>query len=219
MQPLQITCKLATGLAMHHPLAIDGLLAAMVAARDSYPPIALEERIPPPEALPLAWHPAGFHHASQAHLVIQAYETVRWSRTLLPIHRLALLTDRGKFPVGGRFKAYWMPLRKVLPAGMVLTWWVMGDAQGIRELLRHTFGLGAKHNAGHGWVASWTVEPWADDWSLLRPGDEGPEPTRPLPMELAPEGWQGLEVRRLTYPYWRRDGQVLAAVPMRVENK
>jgi len=226
MHPLRITAKLATGLAAQHPVALDSLLAAMVAARDDYPPASLEQRVPPPESVPLLWHPLpvghpcgrGFHHASMAHLEIGSYETIRGSRKAPALHELADLTSADKVPLAGRFKGYWMPLRKILPAGMTLTWWAVGDLAEVAELLRHCFALGSKRGAGHGWVSSWTVEPWHEDWSLLRPAGEGEwddllAPSRPLPAELAPEGWMSWDLRWLSYPYWRAGAAPLVAVP------
>ncbi len=215
MRPLRVTATLATGLACYHPVALDSLLAAQLAQREGYPPPSLQEHEISLDGV-LQWHPAGFHHASQAHLVIQGWETIRWSRKTLPLQQVALLTGARKLSTSGRWKAYWMPLRKMLPAGMRLTWWAVGDPQAVARLLAGVYGVGAKRNVGHGWVAQWTVEEVAEDWSLLRPEDGagGPlVPARPLPVELAPEGWWDLETCRRTYPYWRRDGRELLAVP------
>lgn len=214
MIPLRITARLATGLACQHPIALDALLAAMVASRDDYPPASLETRVPPPESLPLLWHPAGLHHASQAHLVVDAYETVHWSRKAPSLHELADLTSADKVPLAGRWKAYWMPLRIALPVGMELTWWAVGELAAVAELLRGCFALGTKRNAGHGWVSRWTVEPWPADWSLTRPGDDGRQlVSRHLPLELAPEGWCEFAPGWVSYPYWRAAAPGLVAVP------
>lgn len=221
LRPLRVTAKLASGMACQYPLALDGLLAALVAAREDYPPPSLETRVPPPESLPLLWHPAGCHHASQAHLVVGSYETIRWSRKAPALHELAELTSADKVQLGGRWKAYWMPLRKVLPVGMTLTWWAVGDPVGVAELLRHCFALGQKRNAGHGWVSRWTVEPWAEDWSLTRPEGEGLAEgravrqvvSRNLPAALAPEGWLEWRPGWASYPYWRAGAPGLVAVP------
>jgi hypothetical protein len=211
--PLRITARLATGVAMQHPIALDSLLASLVAARDDYPPPSLEERIPPPDSLPLLWHPAGLHHASQAHLVVDSFETIKWSRKAPGLHELAELTRAEKVPLSGRWKAYWCPLRKTLPAGMVLTWWAVGDPLDVAELLRHCFALGQKRNAGHGWVATWTVEEWPEDWSLTRLDDGRLVVCRPLPAELAPDDWMEWRFAWTTYPYWRAGAPPLVAVP------
>ena len=221
MQPLRVTARLVSGLACEHPVALDSLLAAVVAGREQYPPACLEERVPPPDSLPLLWHERGFHHASQAHLVVAGYETIRWSRKTLGLPELALLTSAGKVPVAGRWKAYWMPLRKVLPAGMTLTWWAVGDRREVAELLRHVFALGTKRGSGHGWVGQWTVETVDEDWSLLRPDGGAPGArlvvSRPVPPELAPEGWWTQGPAWLTYPYWRGGEQPWCALPEAVE--
>lgn len=230
MTPLRITARLASGLAAQHPIALDALLAAMVAARDDYPPASLESRPPPPESLPLLWHPlpeghpcgAGFHHASMAHLVVDAYEVVKWSRKAPALHELAELTSADKVSLAGRWKAYWMPLRKVLPVEMTLSWWAVGDALEVAELLRHCFALGAKRNAGHGWVSRWTVEEVDQDYSLLCPRADyagALVPARNLPPELAPRGWSWLDCRWVTYPYWRSGAPPLVAVPAEPERR
>lgn len=218
-QPLHITAQLATGLSCYHPIALDALLAAQVAGREDYPPPSLQGSKLIELRLDdvLQWHSEGFYCASQAHLVVQGYNTIRWSKKTPSLVNLAWATSANKCPLGGRWKAYWMPLRTVLPAGMRLHWWALGDLRGVAELLVSVFGLGGKRNVGHGNVAQWTVAPWHEDWSLLRPehGAEGGElvPARPLPLELAPPGWMEMRICRRHYPYWRRDGQELLAVP------
>lgn len=213
MTPLRITALLASGLSTQHPLALDSLLASTVAMRDGYPPPSVEVRVPPPESLPLLWHPDGFHHASQAHLVVGSYATVRWTRKSLSLVDAALLTSASAVPLTGRWKAYWMPLRLTLPAGMLLTWWAVGDRLAVAEMLRSVFGLGGKRGSGHGAVARWTVAEAAEDWSLTRPEGDRTVVSRPLPAALAPEGWMCWAPAWLSYPYWRAGDPPLVAVP------
>lgn len=218
MQPLRVTADLASSAAFFHPVALDAVLAAMVAARDQYPPASVVTRVPLLTDLPLLQHPLGFAHASQAHLVVQAHETVRWAKKSPDLGQLAALTAAKSVPLAGRWKAFWCPLRLTLPAGMRLTWWAVGDLAGVADLLRACFGVGAKRNVGHGWVARWTVEPWPEDWSLLRPEDPEVEgsalvPARNLPAELAPEGWLCWAPGWTSYPYWRAGDAPLIAAP------
>jgi hypothetical protein len=214
VQPLQITAHLIGAFSSHHPIALDSLIADRWAKAHDYPPAALEERIPPHAEMPLLLHPLGMHHASEAHLIIQGHETIHWARKSWDVRMLALFGKSARVKADGRYKAYYMPLRRTIPAGMLLTWWCVGDAAEIAWLLSTVAYLGHKRSSGHGRVGTWSVEPWPEDWSLLRPGDDGALiPTRPLPPELAPAGWMSLRTCRRTYPYYRQDGAELLAVP------
>jgi hypothetical protein len=216
MQPLRIMAELASSFAAFHPVALDAVLAAMLAARDQYPPPSVVTRVPPLTDLPLLVHPLGFAHASQAHCTVGSYETVRWTKKSPPVLEASILTSAKVIPLAGRWKSYYMPLRLTLPAGMLLTWWAVGDLAEVARLLAGCFGVGAKRNCGHGWVATWTVELWPEDWSILRPADEyagALVPARNLPAELAPRGWSHWQTGWTSYPYWRAGAAPLVAVP------
>ncbi len=216
MQPLQITAHLISSFASHHPIALDSLIADRWAKAHGYPPAALEERIPPHAEMPLLLHRLGMHHASEAHLVVQDHETIYWTRKSWDVRMLALFGRSAKAALGGRYKAYWMPLRRTIPAGMRMTWWCVGDAAEIAWLLNTVAYLGHKRGSGHGRVGEWTVEPWPEDWSLLRPAEEYAGaliPARALPADLAPACWPHWRACRRTYPYYRQDGAELLACP------
>jgi len=239
-RPLRVEAEVVSAFSCHHAIALDALLASQVALRDGYPPPEVEERIPP---APLLWHSAGFHHASVAHYEVAGYDLRHWTKKTPQVQDLAALTKARKVNVAaGQFKPYYMPLRTQMPAGP-LTWWCVGDPEEIAALLEGVTNLGAKAGHGYGRVTRWRVVTVEEDWSLTRPGDPGLaiemeaerlDPghlervrqsgsmlglidcrvvARPLPVDLAPEGWMHLRMCRRTYPYWRHDGDELLAVP------
>lgn len=73
------------------------------------------------------------------------------------------------------------------PLGPV-TWWVLGDADGLRKLLSRVRYIGAKHNLGYGKIKQtlrgapiWRVEEIEDDHSITRDG----QLTRRMPAGFA----------------------------------
>lgn len=212
-EPLQITALLASGYCSRYPTALDAVLADAWARSQRWPPASVEERQVPPDALPLAWHQLGFHRASVAHYLVQAYQRRNFARRELGLRECSLLTSKATVSTAGRYKGYWVPTRRVHPAGNILRWWAVGDMEGIAALLVGVFGVGAKAGSGTGWVARWEIEAVPEDWSYLRQGEDGEHiPTRPIPLELA-AGWRTMRHCRRTYPYYRRDGVELLAVP------
>jgi hypothetical protein len=211
---LRVEAEVVSAFSCRFPPALDSILASQVALRDDYVPPEVEERIPP---APLLWHPAGFHHASQAHYQISTYDLRHWTKKTPTIADFAALTTARKINVSaGQFKPYYLPLRCQVPAG-ILVWWCVGDPQEIAALLGGVTNIGAKAGHGYGRVAHWRIVPVGpeEEWSLLRPDDHTGRmiPTRNLPPELAPEDWPYLRMAPRTYPYWRQDRCELLAVP------
>jgi len=207
--PFVVRATLAQALVATHPIALDALLAAVVAGLRRFPPPELEYHDAVDLPIPLQLHLQGFYHASEAHLVVQEFQARRWTRKLPDLRDLVLLTSAAKLPTSGRYKAFWVPLRLALPAGMRLTWWGFGDVAEVRALLRHVLALGAKRASGYGWVARWEVVEIEEDRSVFT-CDEAP--ARPLPRDLAPD-WLYLRFCRIMHPYWRAEGSDWRAVP------
>ena len=67
-----------------------------------------------------------------------------------------------------------------------LSWYVVGDADRIRQLLARVTHIGKKRSQGHGRVREWIVEPSSEDLS----------DRRPIPSK------DGVEVCGLRPPYW-----------------
>lgn len=206
MTPLVVQAVLAQAVSMGHPLALDAILAAVVAVGSRLPPPSIRfENI----EVPLLRHPRGFYHASQAHLVVADESTRPWAKRPPSLTLAASLTSSANWNSAGKFKAFWCPLRVVLPAGMKLTWWCVGEQAEIADLLRHVQALGAKRGAGNGWVSKWTIDEVEQDLSLFNDG----VPARNLPADMMPADWHHVRTARLEYPYWSRAGSIKCAVP------
>lgn len=114
---------------------------------------------------------------------------------------------RGKIDTrSGGYKSYRMPLVTYLVPR--LEWYAVGDADGIRELLRDVTHIGKKRAQGYGRVARWSVEDYPEDLSHLRalPDSGGEEMGIRPPYWLA---WQWRPARlsadsRLAYNWMRR---------------
>lgn len=90
----------------------------------------------------------------------------------------------------GRFGAYdygvgpAKAVNKPIPTSFArtLTWYALGDADGVRACLEEVRAIGKLMAHGHGTVMSWTVEESAEDWSIERNGQL---------MRRMPGGWGG----------------------------
>lgn len=104
-------------------------------------------------------------------------------------------------------KSYRLPLRVLTPDRV--TWFVVGDAAPLRDLLRDVPNVGRKVAHGWGRVKRWLVEDAALDWSWYADDGQGRSVLmRPLP--LCPELPEGLDGWRSGYgavcpPYWHHD--------------
>jgi CRISPR type IV-associated protein Csf3 len=112
---------------------------------------------------------------------------------------------RGKVDTkSGKYKAYRMPL--VIQLFERLTWYAVGDPDAVFDLCRNITHIGKKSSQGLGAVDYWTVEPWHEDWSVVRDG----RLTRAMPVELSmPAGVQKANVRLygIRPPYWLHEHQ------------
>lgn len=70
----------------------------------------------------------------------------------------------------GRYKGYQIPV--FARHALHVRWYVVGDAEEIRRLLRFATGIGKKIAQGWGQVREWAVEVWPDDWSVYGPGGQ-----------------------------------------------
>lgn len=214
MQPLEVTVRLAGQVSLPGGmLALDSLLAAAVALRDAIPPA-------PPGGyrhidVPLEWaHGRRFHLASFAVADWEAHD-VRHIHRRFP---LDLAQDMGSPKLrrvnlsAGPTKSYRIPLEVGHVRGDGLTWWCVGDALQVLELLGLVTHVGKKRGVGLGEVFGWEVRPctpWGDGFPVVKDG----RALRPLPPD-----WPGLVTpelayANLTYPYWDKAREELCAMP------
>jgi len=111
----------------------------------------------------------------------------------------------------GRFKG--IDLAYEARVAHTLTWWALGDADGVARLLERVPHIGKKHNVGSGQIKAdpqgrplWRVEEADDDWSMMA----ADAPTRTLPWrpELGPGRMDSIRA-----PYWHPGKRLLAGGP------
>lgn len=106
------------------------------------------------------------------------------------------------------YKAYRMPV--FYRAALWVEWYCVGDPRRVGELLYAVTHLGNKTSQGWGRVMRWEVEPWPDDWSVMRDG----RLTRGVPVYHAPRGQaQVMGLYGVRPPYWDRRNQMDLVMP------
>lgn len=214
MTPLRIEAHVPMGVCLPaHPIALDALLMAAVGLRDGLPPPANPSEcqdLP----IPIA-RERGVYMASWGHHEVDMREG-DWTNRRFPVSEAQDLgSERFKrIQLGaGPTKSYRIPRERLYLRGERMTWWAVGDAAGVRELLGWIHYVGKRRAVGLGRVHAWTVEevePWGDGFPVLRDG----MPTRSLPID-----WPGIgaDAERAyvtpTPPYWDHARRVACAVP------
>lgn len=210
MEPLQVTATLVSPFAVPlYPVAIDGLLAAMVCERRGLIAGVGDMQhvdVPVQRSDCGRYHLASVSHY-QAHSHMLGHVIKR--PAVVEFMHLGDAKIKSVNTGTGRNKAFRIPQPKALTK--LMRWWCVGEADPVRELLGLVTHLGKKRSVGHGKVAAWTVEPCAawPGFPVLRPDGT---PMRNLPMDtpgLGPEtavGWGPL-----TYPYWDQNAAIEVA--------
>lgn len=192
---------------------LDALLAAAVATREGYT-LSVESELRPIE-IPVEREPAGrFHLASATRPEWERME-LRHTNRRFPVEEAAVMSTMGRVRINaGAQKTYRIPVEAGRVVGDSLTWYALGDAECVRELLVYVRGLGKRRGVGLGQVARWDVadvEPWPGFPVLTSDG---------RPMRHLPEGWPGIvsdwtewRTARLSYPYWMHTDESVVTVP------
>lgn len=229
LTPLVVRAELAAGIAHAAPwgVALDGLLAAEVWSRlkPSQPPglSALDVDDPPDLDLPLArctpasgpWHWAAT--CAYPDPMPERVDVHTWTGRV--DHRQLELAAASMPAVvssrQGRYRSRLMPLL-VLPCPAV-TWYAVGDAEALRELLSGIAAIGKKRSQGEGHVLSWTVDE-APGLTRFAAAHLNPDDTlsRPCPAACldgthTPDGGAGRAGIRP--PYMHRSRQHLLRLP------
>lgn len=212
MSTLEIVAHVPGPIALPHgPIALDSLLASQVAIRSGLPPASSSAECVPIE-IPVEREPGGsFHLCSFSVGELREFE-LRHVNRRAPVEQYTEFGVRGRVALTtGADKSYRVPLEVGHLRDSRLTWWAIGDADEIRDLLSSVLYLGKKRSVGLGRVTRWGVtecEPW-DGFPVVRDG---------RPLRTLPPAWPGLEDPDLryavmTYPYFDHGAEQLCAVP------
>lgn len=190
---------------------LDALLAAAVCLRDEIPPALTAEELVPIE-IPVEREPGGRFHLCSASISAWEQMEVRYLQRRFPVDLAATMTDMKRVNLAaGAQKNFRIPMEAGRVSGDRLTWFLVGDREGVSALLSLVSHLGKRRGVGLGKVARWEIEP-CETWPGFPVVLEG-KPLRHLPPD-----WPGLEapdVRdgNLSYPYWLRQTETLVACP------
>lgn len=196
-------------------IALDALLAYWVFAHANVPDTVASGEVLDVE-IPILREPDGrFHLCSWSVFEIEQHELTYTNQRFPDAEAQGLGTPKlRRINIkAGRTKSYRLPRDVLHLVDDCITWWCIGDAERIRELLASVTHVGGKRSVGLGRVLEWTVEecePWEPGFPVVLDG----RPLRALPPE-----WPGLgedmrvERTALTMPYWLAERRQLCAVP------
>jgi len=213
MEPLRITAVIDGPVSMGAPIAIDAMLAAVIAEEQGLiPPTCVADCLP--IEIPIEREPEGRFHLASFALFEVAMRERRYVHRRFPVEEAQMLgTEINIIRItAGPGKSYRIPQEGIHPLHGRIAWYCVGDADPIRDLLAGIGHVGKKRAVGRGRVKLWSVEP-CETWEgfpIVRDG----QPLRSLPRD-----WPGLRAytvmeTRITYPYWLADGLEPCAVPL-----
>ena len=216
--PLRVVARLAEGIVLRSPLMLDGILAWVVTAR--------ERRLAPlagqgfdPIEIPIQLEPGGRFHLASRGIHEAEHAEVRYKNRRAPWVEYARLGSpkiRRVDIAAGVNKSYRVPYSLELLRDNEITWYCLGDAERIRELLVDVHYLGRHRGSGKGRLdihgRPWLVEQ-CEPWPGFPVVDAEGRPMRQLPLD-----WPGVSTARrsfakLTYPYWDKTKEELCATP------
>lgn len=212
MKPLRVTALLDGALGARTPVALDALLAWAVAQRDGVEPAATADEVVDLE-IPVARSACGrVYLASFAQYAPEASEK-RFVQRRFPIEEAQAIGAASIKRIqinAGPSKSYRIPHELQRVERDEVTWWCLGDAGEIRELLEIVTHLGRRRAVGWGRIREWRVEPcepW-DGFPVVRDG---------VALRTLPLDWPGLVSPEPGYatlrpPYWLREREELCAL-------
>lgn len=215
----RVTAKLAEGITLRAPLMLDGLLAWVVCARERRLPPLPGETLEPVD-IPLQLEPDGrFHLCTQGICEVEASE-LRHKNRRAPWQEYARFGSSKIKRVdvsAGANKSYRVPYSLDLLRDDEITWYCIGDPDGIRDLLCDVHYLGRHRGAGKGKLdihrQPWRVEEcesWGDGFPVV--SAEG-KPMRQLSLDYPGLIEPRQSFRTLTFPYYDKTREELCAIP------
>ena len=218
MMPLRVEAKLAGPICLPNgPIALDALLMYAVVLRDDIPPAATAAECVPIE-IPIEVRD-GIHMASCGVFEVETRETSFTNRRfpLAEAQEFAEPSFKRIQITAGPAKSYRLPREHLYLVYDRITWWAIGDEEGVRALLCEWIAyLGKRRAVGLGKVREWTIEPcesWGEVFPVIRDG----KPLRTLPVASAWATRYACDVETAyavpTPPYWDNSRRELCAVP------
>lgn len=213
VKPLVVTATMRRELEWERPVALDGLLAGVVARNQGMqPPRVLSEVVD--IEIPIKRAPCGrFHLASNACAQGLLFSREQYVHKRAPHEWYAVLCgDKVKrVDISKEPDKSWR-VCKVGYRYQRVQWWCLGEADAIKHLLLGVTRLGARRRHGCGEIEQWTVElssTW-EGFPVLRDG----APLRNLPLDYPglSAGFQQ-RVSRLTFPYFLKEGTEMLSCP------
>lgn len=136
-----------------------------------------------------------FYAASFAQWPAHAAEGADYWNKRMDMSLIDLVDWQGRKPrlegSSGRYKSYHMPV--FYRHALSISWYVVGEQDSLRNLLRFVTHLGKKCAQGWGAILRWTVEPFSHDWSVWsRTGKlmrAIPQAESPIIYGLRPSYW------------------------------
>lgn len=217
-QPFRVVATLATPLCLNHPwLHFDGLIAHLiylrVRGRDYY-------TLPTKRVVHLAADEMGPYcrtlRVTNDGMDGLTHASVSWFDPPDPAYRslqyFKRFEERGwprrnKVPLGSGHYRTWLLRWVYLPVHTV-TFYGCGDIALVRDLLADLTHLGNDHRVGWGRIAALTVEPLAEDRSVVWQG----RAMRPIPVRLL-RSWSDAVPLAWRPPYWAVENVALCAPP------
>jgi len=202
MIPLRVTAYVSQEISLHHDLALDALLMALVARRDRLPPH--EASLRPDGTLPLLPIPIALSPCKRFYLCSHARP--QWAEKELRFkNRRPVITELSRYSTAkgtiniatGPNKAYRVPYEAGILRDGRLDWWCIGDRDEIVSLLSLCTSLGRNRGVGLGRVDRWEVEP-CETWPGFPVCRDG-VPLRPVPCDW-PDATESIIVEGVLMP-------------------
>lgn len=221
MTPLVVQTTAPMGYVARHPVHLDALLIGVEAKRRGLtPPTCLAEVVDVP--IPIARSGCGRYYLASAAVTETVAHEVRHIQRRFPVTRALYFGDpklRRINEKSGAMKAFRIPVERQHADGGLLTWWCVGERDGVRDLLSEVTHVGRRRAVGEGMLAltgeRWSVEecaPWCDGFPVLGPDGEA---LRNLPPGVEGLGAHALRYGRYAPPYWLPDEEPIAAPVVR----
>jgi hypothetical protein len=217
MEPLRITVRVDGPISFAHPIHLDSLLAKKVCERDGIDDAHSESEMRDID-IPVQRSECGRYHLATVGYSKTAANDLEHVNRMFPaqraVHRSRMKTIN---PSGGMTKNFRIPVHvQHLDRGQ-LTWWCIGDAEAILELLTGALYLGRGRARGTGkvdlWRGFWTVEP-CEPWPGFPVLSADGEAMRNLPLDTSGLKTFDYAETRVTFPYWAPWGRAEAATPV-----